>query len=238
MYLSISFASRSCSLRSDLARNQKIDRMSPVAGLDCKVNYSNLRNGLFEMKINPPKRSPYLMGPYATGFVAGFGLTALIALASGIGFWIGHGNSKTQGFGEEIPHRLHASTAAQGSDMSVATARIDDDVEGIYFLDAKTGDLQCWVYYPRNGQFGGQFAANISANIPVGKNAELLMVTGQVTPASGSANSRPASSLVYVVDTKGGTFAAYTFAWNKSLQNSGQVQGGQLVYVGGGPIRN
>ena len=33
--------------------------------------------------------------------------------------------------------------------------QVDDDVEGLYTLDFVTGDLQCFVINPRNGQFGG-----------------------------------------------------------------------------------
>ncbi len=32
--------------------------------------------------------------------------------------------------------------------MAIATGPIDDDSEGVFFLDYLTGDLQCWFYYP------------------------------------------------------------------------------------------
>jgi hypothetical protein len=50
-------------------------------------------------------------------------------------------------------------------------------------------------------------------------------------------NVKPAASLVYVVDTKSGFFAAYTIPWNKTAESSFSMQGGQIMLVGGGIVR-
>ncbi len=112
-----------------------------------------------------------------------------------------------------LPDELLRATATHsGADMAVATGRIDEETEGIYFLDYKTGDLTCWVYYSRFMRFGAKYMCNVTEQLAATKNAEYLLVTGIVQPPPASSNNRPAAGLVYVVDTKSGQFAAYTVA--------------------------
>jgi hypothetical protein len=160
----------------------------------------------------------------------------LVIAAVGLGYWFGS-SSSPQAMALP-PELLHATATHGGSNLAVATGQIDDDSEGIFFLDFVTGDLQCWVFYPRTGAFGAKFTTNVGAQLPGGKNAEYLMVTGGVLAKQAGANARLANSLVYVVDVRSGLFAAYGLPWNKASENSGQPQMGQLVSVGGGQFRN
>ena len=131
------------------------------------------------------------------------------------------------------------STAATGTNMAVATGQISEEAEGVFFLDFLTGDLQCLVYYPRLGAFGARYYTNIQAQIPGGgKAGQYLMVTGNAISARASSNLKPANCLVYVTDVTSGLFAAYAVPWNRSAESSSQAQGGPLLFVGGGPIRN
>jgi hypothetical protein len=133
---------------------------------------------------------------------------------------------------------LHASATHGGSNLAVATGNIDENTDGIFFLDYLTGDLQCWVFYPRTGQFGAKFSTNVTAQLPAGgKNAEYLLLTGRMVQQQAGSNARPAHCLVYVVDVRSGLFAAYGVPWNKSAENSQQPQVGQLVAAGGGQYR-
>ncbi|MEM7477277.1 MAG: hypothetical protein AAF483_20015 [Planctomycetota bacterium] len=155
-------------------------------------------------------------------------------LATAAGFWLGTTGNNLEG----IPPALAAS-ASSSETMAIATGPISDDAEGIFFLDFVTGDLQCWVYYPRQGTFGAKFGANIGAQFgPPGKNSKMMMVTGAAKPGVGAGGSRPGASLVYVADGTKGIFAAYAVPWNKGAESGGRPQAGQLVYAGGGPIRN
>ncbi|MCA9180336.1 MAG: hypothetical protein KDA51_02765, partial [Planctomycetales bacterium] len=114
------------------------------------------------------------------------------------------------------------------------------DAEGIFFLDFITGDLQCMVYYPRAGVFGAHFFGNVAQHlggVAGGKNNRYLMVTGQAVKSSSTAGAQPGASLVYVTDVTTGMFAAYAVPWNRNALSTNAAQRGELVYVGGGPIR-
>jgi hypothetical protein len=136
------------------------------------------------------------------------------------------------------PELLHATATHGGNDMAVATGIVSDENEAIYFLDFKTGDLTCWVYYPRFMRFGAKFVGNVTEQLPATKNSEYLMVTGRVDSPPTSTNNRPANTLLYVVDTKSGQFATYTIAANPTLESAGQMQVGPFLFVGGGEVRS
>lgn len=161
------------------------------------------------------------------------GVSLACCVTMALGMWIGSRGSNT------IPlPPIMAATAATGTNMAMATGAIDDDSEGVFFLDFTTGDLQCLVYYPRARAFGAHFVANVSTHLGAGRNSQYLMVTGQASPPPTAGGARPAASLVYVTDVTSGMFAAYAVPWNRTAESAGQPQSGALVYVGGGPIRN
>jgi hypothetical protein len=148
------------------------------------------------------------------------------------GFWLGTSRSYA------LPE-LQASSAASSDSMAVATGPISDDAEGIFFLDFNTGDLQCLVYYPRVGAFGARYFGNVLPQLGgSGRNSQYLMVTGQAITKGSTGGARPAASLVYVTDVTNGTFAAYAVPWDRTAESSNRQQTGQLIPVGGGPIRN
>lgn len=147
------------------------------------------------------------------------------------------GRSTSQSMDSEVARMLHASATHGGNDMAIATGDVADNNEAIYFLDFKTGDLTCFVYYPRFMRFGAKYVGNVTDQLPATKNSEYLLVTGRVDSPPTSTNTRPANSLVYVVDTKSGQFAAYSIAANPTLENSGQIQVGTFFCVGGGEVR-
>jgi hypothetical protein len=121
--------------------------------------------------------------------------------------------------------------------MAVCTAPVGEDSEGFFALDFITGELKAWVYYPRMGGFGGMFMTNVQPMLGASKNPEYLLVSGlAATPPSGG-NVRLAPSIVYVVDMKSGYFAAYTVPWDKSRESTGMGQMSQMIFVGGGQVR-
>ncbi len=138
----------------------------------------------------------------------------------------------------DLPQAILHATASHGStNVAVATGQVGEDAEGIFILDYLTGNLQCWVFYPRFQRFGAKFETNITAQLPGTKNAEYLLVTGLSASTQASTNARPAGCLVYVVDSKSGMFAAYTLPWNRSAESAGEPQRGTLVCVGGDQYR-
>ncbi|GIX00822.1 MAG: hypothetical protein KatS3mg111_4154 [Pirellulaceae bacterium] len=132
-----------------------------------------------------------------------------------------------------------AATAASSDNMAVATGPVSEDAEGVFFLDFLTGELQCLLYYPRVGAFGGRYFTNVLPHLGnAGKNSKYLLVTGNMNVPAVSGRPRPGGCLVYVTNLNTGMFAAYAVPWDRTAEAANQVQSGPLVYVGGGPIRN
>ena len=131
----------------------------------------------------------------------------------------------------EIP--LHAATAAQNDAYAMATGAIDEDVEGVYLLNFLTGDLQCSVISVRTGVFAGLFKTNVIKDLGMdpAKQPAYLMATGQVNFPRGGGAARQAFSVVYVLDTTSGKFAAYSLPWRRDMANLGRPQMGMLVLM-------
>lgn len=177
------------------------------------------------------------------GTVLGVGLTLML----GLSFWIGRissGSSEDKAAywhgiprSKVHPELLSATASIGGSNMAACTAPVDEDSEGFFTLDFVTGDLRAWVYYPRMGGFGGMFGTNVQPMLGQNKNPEYLLVSGGAAPPASGGNIRIAPSLIYVIDMKSGLFAAYTIPWDRTRENSGVGQMSQMIFVGGGMVR-
>ncbi|MGE0758049.1 MAG: hypothetical protein AB7F89_15555 [Pirellulaceae bacterium] len=139
-----------------------------------------------------------------------------------------------------LERQLHAAAAQSGGTLSVATGYIEPGVEGIFVLDAISGDLTCGVLNPRSGQIAGLFRRNVAADLGVqqGKQPKYLMVTGAVEQRSQISNVRPALSLVYVADATTGRYAGYMMPWNTQVINQNQTIAQTFIPIGGGSARN
>ena len=132
------------------------------------------------------------------------------------------------------------ATASNSSEtFAVATGPLADGTEGAFFLDFLTGELQVIGYNPRGGAFASHFKRNVFADLAVqpSKKPRLLMLTGRIS-FLGSANTKPADSVVYVVDSATGNFAVYGIPFNRQAQATGAAQAGQLAIIHRGSARN
>jgi len=139
----------------------------------------------------------------------------------------------------EIP--LQATATDSGETFAIATGYIADGVEGCFFLDFLSGDMQCWVINGRTGGQGGYFVQNVVGDLGVDgtrKNPRYLMVTGQATISGGSSAMKPADSLVYVADATTGNFAVYTIPWNRQAAAANRAQQSPMKLVFKGAARN
>lgn len=167
-------------------------------------------------------------------FTLGAALCGAIALSGFAGYWFGMSQSSTM---PVLP--LAAATADSSDSLAMATGLISEDMEGVFFIDFNTGDLQCLVYYPRSRAFGAHFHTNVRAQLGgIGKNSKYLLGTGFAAQGAATIGPRPGGSLVYVTDVNTGMFAAYAIPWDRNAEVTGRAQSGPLVFVGGGPIRN
>ncbi len=137
--------------------------------------------------------------------------------------------------------KLHAVATDSGQDFSMCTGPIADGMEGVFFLDFLTGDLQCMVPNSRTGLVGGAYKHNIMAdlNIEAGatKKPQFLMVTGMATFRTQTSDPRPADCILYVADASTGNWVAYSLPWSRPLANVGAAQRGALIKIGGGKAR-
>lgn len=166
--------------------------------------------------------------------IAGLVLGLTIGGAMTIGVLLGQRTdsvAKIAGF-EDL--RLKAMASHGGDTFAIATGPVDDEVEGLFTVDYLTGDLQCFVPNPRTGGVAGWFKANVANDLTVerGKKPAYLIATGEFNFSSASGNSRPAASLVYIVDANSGEVACYTFPWNKSATAAGATQATPMVLAG------
>jgi hypothetical protein len=165
-----------------------------------------------------------------------------LAVAAGYfarGFGAGGAIDGTWGHGWLPPRELHASGAAASESFAIASGAIDEDVEGVYMLDFLTGDLQCSVLNFRTGRFGAVFRANVLQALgsdPV-KHPKFLMVSGAINFPRGASAARPGNSVIYVLDTTTGNFAAYGIPWRREIAATGRVQSGALILLDVGRAR-
>lgn len=163
-------------------------------------------------------------------------------LLVGVGMLVGSWATGVRSDSEEmtLPVPLHASATDRAASFSMATGPVADGVEGVFFLDFITGDLQCWVLYSRTGDFGAKFGTNVLKDLGItqGKKPSFLMVTGAATFPRGTGVQRPGNCVVYVADANTGNVAAYYIPWNRGLETTGRPQVAPLILLRKGQVRN
>lgn len=135
--------------------------------------------------------------------------------------------------------KLHADAATQNGAFAMAVGPMDDDVEGVCILDFLTGELTVTVMDTRNAKFNALFKANVIKDLGIDqtKRPQYLMATGRVDFPRGVNVARPGHSLVYVLDTTSGTYAAYGMPWRRELASAGRTQAGNLTLLDLGKAR-
>lgn len=153
------------------------------------------------------------------GFLGGIGVG--LAVAGAVWLVSRPSQSKMSANLERLlnQQKLYASATHGGENMTMATARMDDETEGLFVLDHLTGDLQCFVINPRTGHFGARFLANVRSQISgQGKAPKYLMVTGATTFSAGrGGGTRPADCVVYIGDANSGKVVCLGVPWSDGL---------------------
>jgi hypothetical protein len=137
------------------------------------------------------------------------------------------------------PLPLYASATDSTDSFVVATGAVGEETEGVFFLDALSGDLQCTAFNPTARAFNVWFARNVAADLQldVTKRPRYLMVTAQIRSTRLLGQQGTGGGIVYVVDAASGKFAAYGVPWRDDLFNSGRPQQGDLVLLHVGSAR-
>ena len=163
--------------------------------------------------------------------VLAFAAGTAVGLLVGVGMLIGALASSGPGLSKSLislpETALHAATTDSNENFAVATGPIDENAEGIFFLDSLTGDLQCSVINYRAAKFTSFFRTNVLKDLGIdGKKPKFLLVTGFVQFRTGG-TIRPARCVAYVVDATTGRCAAYGVPWS----NQNRPQNGELALL-------
>jgi hypothetical protein len=140
----------------------------------------------------------------------------------------------------QLPVTELQATATSGTDnFVVATGTLSSDVEGLFFMDAMSGNLQFTIFNPNAMKFNPLYVRNVAADLQIeaGKKPRYLMVTGYMRNSRRPTNQNSAKCAVYVVEATSGKFAAYTVPWQDSGFKSGRVQMGELILLGVGTVQ-
>ena len=109
-------------------------------------------------------------------------------------------------------------SASGGKQMSLATGRVDDGVEGVFALDHLTGDLYCWILSPRDGTLARTLPTNVSVILNVDGDADYMMCTGILDIRGGrTGGDRVGDSVVYVGDGNTGRVAGFTVIYGSGV---------------------
>ncbi len=157
--------------------------------------------------------------------ILAFAAGMAVGLLVGVGMLIGALATRGPEIGNSLislpEMALHAAATDSTENFAVATGQIDENAEGIFFLDSLTGDLQCAVINYRTAKFTSFFRTNVLQDLGIeGKKPKFLLVTGFVQFRTGGI-TRPARCVAYVVDATTGRYAAYGLPW--SSQNRPQT---------------
>jgi hypothetical protein len=178
----------------------------------------------------------------ASLFLYGLALGVILGGVLGLGMLVGALASTWYGPRSiTFPETRLQATATHGSDtFALATGPVGDEVEGLFVLDYLTGELQCFVIYPRTGVLGGRFQVNVIKDLGIeqGKKPNYLLVTGAASFRRATGNARPANCIVYVGDANTGTFTAYSIMWNAAWESANKPQTGPMVSLGTFKARN
>lgn len=173
-------------------------------------------------------------------FVHGLAAGILVAGAAVGGVLVGR--SSVDGLPAPLAAaRLNAVATSSGDTFSMCTGPIADGMEGVFFLDFLSGDLQCLVPNARTGSVGGAYKYNIMADLGIEagatKKPQFLMVTGLAQFRTGGGDIKPADCILYVADAATGNWVAYSLPWSRTTAVSGAPQRGTLLKVGFGKAR-
>jgi hypothetical protein len=169
--------------------------------------------------------------------LCGVALTT-IALAAGlvVGVFVGTSSQQQVELPFEIP--VNAAAAYGQDGYAFAAGPVDDDLEGVFFLDALTGELRAAVLNPRTGRFMIEYYKKIANDFGQVKNGKYMIVTGsaKIVQGAGGGKSRYALSVVYVIELTSGRLNSYAFKVPANLRNANATTAVKGEFIQAGSI--
>jgi len=116
------------------------------------------------------------------------------------------------GLWPQVP--VHAVATHGQDNFAICTGPMDEDIEGIFVLDAVTGDLKGAVLNVQTRRFNTLFEYNVARDFPGNiKNPHYRIVTGVVDFRQLITAGQLARTVVYVAEVASGQIVAYGVPW-------------------------
>lgn len=138
----------------------------------------------------------------------------------------------------DLPPNAINAVATHGVDnFAIATGRLDDNTEAIFFLDFVTAELKGAAISRQTGKFTALYRRKILQDFQGGedpdaiKNPRFLLVTGLGSLQQRSGRNRYAKDLIYVVEVNSGKVAVYAAQDTRSSRATGSRTANDLTLV-------
>jgi hypothetical protein len=134
---------------------------------------------------------------------------------------------------------VQATATDRQDNFAVTTGWVDQDMEGVFFLDSLTGVLKGAVLNAKSGKFTAFYQQNILADLEIqpDRNPKFLLVTGGAALPTLPGGKRLGNSVIYIVEVTTGRTVAYGIPWVTG-NSARTVQGiSQLIKLDVGQFR-
>lgn len=179
---------------------------------------------------------------FAVGFGSGLGIGLLMGVAMLVGAVVATRQTSRSDFPwNEV--KLNATATHGGESFAMATGMVGDGMEGVFFLDFLTGDLQGYVLNSRTGKITAAYKRNIANDLKVeqGKKPAFLLATGGASFRVGGAafgGKVPGQCVVYVIDTHSGIWGSYGVPFSEQAAKTVSAQADTFIPMAGGRARD
>lgn len=117
------------------------------------------------------------------------------------------------GWWPQVP--VHAVATHGQDNFAIATGVLDENVEGIFVLDAVTGELKGAAMNIQTRRFNTWYEYNVARDLRVAgsKNPQYRMVTGMTNIRQVVAAGQLGRTVLYVAEANSGQVMAYGVPW-------------------------
>jgi hypothetical protein len=117
------------------------------------------------------------------------------------------------GIWPQVP--VHAVATHGQDNFAIATGVLDENVEGIFVLDAVTGELKGAAMNIQSRRFNTWYEYNVTRDLPASsvKNPQYRIVTGMTNIRQVVAAGQLGRTVLYVAEANSGQVMAYGVPW-------------------------
>ena len=168
-------------------------------------------------------------------------LTGLLLLAfTWTGFYFGVSQSRQAKLASLFESTTFAGSslstldsAARGKSLSLATGRVENNIEALYGLDHLTGNLFCWILNPSSGEIAAEYQFNVKQALGVAAGeADYVLTTGFMDFSIQKTGSvRTAQSVAYIGEGNSGKVVGILLWYDRQALSRGEAGSGELQLI-------